>query len=204
MNKGMIGRVVLMVGLLAAVVGVGSAMAADEKNFGVRLRGVYVMPNETFDSRLSALNPQIESAQIPLLDLEYFFTPNLSAEAIAGVTRNDIRLNGDLVGTTWLLPPSVTVKYHPLAGKTVSPYLGAGVNYTLPFKSDLNGVDDFEIDNSFGWVAQAGVDVHLVDQLYFNLDYKYIRIETEATIGGTKYDLEINPSLFGAGVGYRF
>ena len=192
----------------AAVLAVGAghvAQAADDyKSFGIRVRAIYVKPDESFDSRLSGLSPKVSDDIIPELDLEYFFMKNFSAELIAGVTRNDIKLNGGFAGSTWLLPPTLTVKYHPLAGSTFSPYVGFGLNVIFPFNSKLNGVNDFQIDNSVGWAVQAGTDVKITDSLYFNIDYKYLNADTKATIGGTKYNLDLNPHLVGIGVGYRF
>lgn len=187
-------------------VGVGQvAQAADDyKSFGVRVRAIYVKPDEAFDSRLSGLDPKVSDDIIPELDLEYFFTKNFSTELIAGVTRNDIKLNGAFAGSTWLLPPTLTVKYHPLAGSTVSPYIGFGLNVIFPFNSKLNVAPDFQIDNSVGWAVQAGTDVKITDSLYFNIDYKYLNADTKATIGGTKFNLDLNPHLIGFGVGYRF
>lgn len=181
------------------------ASAADDyQKYGVRVRAIYVKSAENFDSRLDALSPKVGDDVIPEVDLEYFFTKKLSAEVIAGFTRNDIKLNGDHAGSTCLLPPTVTVKYHPLAGNTVSPYVGVGVNAVFPFSEKLNGVNDFNIDTSFGWAAQAGTDIKINDSLYFNIDYKYLNADTKAKINGIKYDLDVNPHLFGIGVGYRF
>jgi len=186
------------------------ASAEDFKQFGVRMRGIYVKPNEGVDNRLGGI-VKISDDIIPELDFEYFFHKNFSAEAIAGVTRNDIKINGTFSGSTWLLPPTVTLKYHPLAGNKVSPYVGFGANATFPFNSKLtsvgnsaNGVADFSIDNSIGWAAQIGTDIKLKDDLYFNIDYKYINVDTQMKIAGVKYDLNLNPNLFGFGLGYRF
>ncbi len=192
--------------LVALSLGLASAVHAEEdyKKFGVRVRAIYVAPNESFDSQLNGLDPTVSDSIIPELDLEYFFMKNLSTELILAVTKNDIKFNGDKVGSTWLLPPTLTVKYHPLAGDTISPYVGVGVNYTMPFNSDLAGTPDFNIDNSVGWAAQAGVDVKIKDNIYFNLDYKYVNADTKITVTGTKYKLDLNPNLFGIGVGYRF
>jgi len=183
-----------------------SVVHAEEeyKKYGVRLRAIFVMPTESFDHRLSAVNPKVSDDVIPELDLEYFFMKKLSAELIAGVTKHEITVNGNFEGSTWLLPPTLTVKYHPLAGKDISPYVGVGLNVTLPFKTQRDGDKSFSIDNSVGWAAQAGADVRIKDNLYFNIDYKYINADTKVTIGGTKYDLDLNPHLFGLGVGYRF
>lgn len=192
--------------LVALSLGVASMSHAEEdyQKFGVRVRAIYVKPSESFDGRLSAANPKLSDDIIPELDLEYFFMKKMSVEAIAGVTRHDVIIAGNYAGSTWLLPPTVTVKYHPLAGSVVSPYLGFGVNATFPFKSKLNGDQSFSVDNSIGWAAQAGTDIKIKDNLYFNLDYKYVNADTKATIGNTKYTLDLNPHLFGIGVGYRF
>ncbi|WP_305732470.1 OmpW/AlkL family protein [Trichlorobacter ammonificans] len=190
---------------LVAVCGSQVAQAADDyKSFGIRVRAIYVKPAESFDSRLSALNPKLSDDIIPEVDLEYFVTKNFSAEMIAGVTRHDVKLGSDYAGSTWLLPPTITLKYHPLAGSAVSPYVGFGFNVIFPFSSKLNGVGDFQIDNSVGWAAQAGTDIRITNNLYFNIDYKYLNADTKATIAGTKYNLDLNPHLFGIGVGYRF
>lgn len=192
--------------LLALSLGLAAVVHAEDdyKKFGVRIRAIYVMPDESFDNKLSGAKAKISDDIIPELDLEYFFLKNVSTELIAGVTRNDIKLNGAFAGSTWLLPPTLTVKYHPLAGGLVSPYVGFGVNVTFPFNSRLNGDKSFSVDNSVGWAAQGGVDIKIKDNLYFNVDYKYINADTKVKIGGVKYDLDLNPNLFGIGVGYRF
>jgi outer membrane protein len=200
-------NVFAVAGLLVALsLGFASMVQAEDdyKQFGVRMRAIYVAPAESFDSRLDAAKLTVSDDIIPELDLEYFFLKNVSTELILGVTRHDIKSDSNFVGSTWLLPPTLTVKYHPLAGGTVSPYVGVGVNATFPFKSKLNIASDFKIDNSIGWAAQAGLDIKIKDNLYFNLDYKYVNADTKITVNGTKYKLDLNPNLFGIGVGYRF
>jgi outer membrane protein len=180
------------------------ASAEDYNKFGVRVRGVYVAPNISVDSRLSGADLKVSDDVTPGVDLEYFFMKNLSAELFAAVTKHEIKLSGNYAGSTWLLPPTLTVKFHPLAGSFVSPYVGAGVNVTLPFQSQLNGVNDFSIDNTVGWVAQGGLDLKIRDNVYFNIDYKYVNVDTKIRVAGTKYKLDLNPNLFGVGLGYRF
>jgi len=156
------------------------------------------------DSRLNSLSPELSSNIIPELDLEYFFTKNFSSELILGVTKLNIKLSNQTAGSTYSLPPTLTLKYHPLAGNTISPYIGFGMNVMVPFDSKLNGVSDFKIDPCVGWAAQAGTDIKVTDNIYFNLDYKYLNADTKARIAGVKYKLDLNPHLFGIGVGYRF
>ncbi len=195
----------LMVVVALCVMSLSSVVQAEElKKYGVRVRAIYVMPDEAFDDAEMASLVRLDDAVIPELDLEYFFTKNISTEVILGASHHDVRLNNQVAGSTWLLPPTLTLKYHPLPNETISPYLGAGVNFTLPFSSMLSGVNDFKIDNSFNWAAQAGVDIKFKDNIFFNIDYKYVAIDTKARIAGVKYDLDINPHLFGVGIGYRF
>ncbi|GFO68137.1 membrane protein [Geomonas limicola] len=197
-----IGKVFALVAVL--IMAVASLASAEDYKFGVRVRGTFVLPAESFDSRLNALDLKVSEDIVPAIDFEYFFTKNISTELMAAVTRHDIKASGQFVGSTWLLPPTLTVKYHPLAGKLVSPYAGVGVNATFPFKSNFNGVGDFSIDNTIGWVAQAGADIKIKDNLYFNVDYKYVNIDTKIRVAGTKYKLDVNPNLVSVGVGYRF
>ncbi|WP_321390541.1 OmpW family outer membrane protein [uncultured Desulfuromusa sp.] len=194
---------VLVVVLTTAVVFAGTVSAADYK-YGVRVRGLAVLPDAEADNELSSLGIDASDDLTPELDLEFFFTSYLSAELILGVTRHDITSNGSYLGSTWLLPPTLTLKYHFLADSDISPYLGAGVNYVIPFDEQLNGVSDFSIDESFGWAVQAGVDWALGNSWYANIDFKYLNVETEMKIGGEKYDLDLNPVVIGMGVGYRF
>jgi outer membrane protein len=195
-----------VVGILVMGIGMAQmAQAADDyKAWGLRFRALYVIPNVSTDGVLSTLHADVTADLTPEIDLEYFFTKIFSVELMAAVTYNDIKLNGNYAGSTWLLPPTLTAKYHPFAGSLVSPYVGAGINVTLPFNSNVNGVSDFKIDNSVGWVLQAGADVKITENMYLNFDYKYVNMNTSATVAGSKCKLDLSPSLIGVGVGYRF
>jgi outer membrane protein len=177
----------------------------DLKHYMVRLRTLYVMPTEEFDNRLSSSKLEITNNVTGELDLEYYFTKYISAELIAGVTRHEILAKGGTVlGSTWLLPPSITVKYHPLPSAKISPYIGGGIELTFPFSPKMTGHPDFSVDQSIGWAAQTGVDIAIKDNLYFNLDYKYLNADTKFRLDGVKYKVDLNPHVFGVGVGYRF
>ncbi len=182
----------------------GTATADEYKKFGVRVRGLGIFPDAKADSALSSLDLDVSEDLTPELDLEYWFTPYLSTELILGVSRHDITAGSDYVGSTWLLPPTLTLKYHFMPDGKISPYVGAGINYVIPFKEKLNLTNDFSIDSSLGWAAQVGVDLALGNDWYANLDFKYLNLETEMDIAGTKYDLDLNPLVVGIGVGYRF
>ncbi len=203
MNKRAQGIMVAVIALTAVFAAVASA-EDDLKHYVVRLRTLYVMPTEDFHDSLSPNKLEITNNVTGELDLEYYFTKYISAELIAGVTHHEILVNGDLKGSTWLLPPSITMKYHPFPAAKVSPYVGGGIELTFPFSPKMAGHSDFSVDQSVGWAAQAGVDILIKDNLYFNLDYKFLNADTKFQLDGSKYRVDLNPHVFGVGVGYRF
>jgi len=169
-----------MLGMLVLGMAQSSVAADDYKSFGIRVRGLYVKTDEDTGGALKASKAKVSDDMTPEIDFEYFFTKNFSTELIAGVTRHNIKLNNSYAGSTWLLPPTLTLKYHPIAGSLVSPYVGFGMNVIIPFKDKVNVDKNFSIDTSVGWAAQAGADIKVAENLYFNLDYKYLNADTKA------------------------
>lgn len=98
------------------------------------------------------------------------------------------------------------LQYHFDAGHGIKPYVGAGVNYTMFFGEDAKDVDSLELENSFGWGLQAGVDIHLRDNWFLNVDVKKLWLDTEAKVNGGAIttDVAIDPWIVGVGLGYRF
>ena len=60
----------------------------------------------------------------------------------------------------------------------------------------------------FGYALQAGFDYAITGPWSFNVDVKKLWLNTDvkANLGGTalKADVDINPWIFGVGLGYRF
>ncbi len=162
----------------------------------------------------------IDNEVVPELDLTYFLTDNIGVEVIAAVTPHNITGKGAVAGVdfgkVWLLPPTVTLQYHfdPIASiANISPYVGAGVNYTAFFGEgswDKATVQDVDYDSSWGGALQAGVDVPVGGNWVVNADVKKIWINTKAdvTLAGSgshvTADTDINPWVVGVGVGYKF
>ncbi|WP_340063209.1 OmpW family protein [Ascidiimonas aurantiaca] len=188
----------------------------DFSRWQVRLRGILISPDESADIEAIGGDVEISSAFVPELDITYFFTENWAVELILGTANHDVEAvstaAGDIdLGDVWLLPPTLTLQYH-FTGGALKPYLGAGVNYTIFYGADEGPVaDDIDYDDSFGLAFQAGVDFALDDHWFLNLDVKKIFINTDVTIDATTAlgatvdaDVDINPFVFGFGVGYRF
>jgi outer membrane protein len=140
------------------------------------------------------------------VDISYYFSPNLSAELILTYPQeHDVKLDGVKIGTFKHLPPSLTAKYHFMPEAQFSPYLGAGLNYTSISNVELLGGKGGLDKNSFGFVVQAGIDYKLDKNWSLNLDIKKVQIRSDVSISGVKVSaVQIDPWLFGVGVGYRF
>lgn len=172
----------------------------------LRGRAVGVIPQE--NSHLSIGGEvNVDNNITPELDLTYFFTPNIAVEAIAAVTKHEVRTKtGTDAGSAWLLPPTVTLQYHFTNFDSFKPYLGAGINYTHFYNEKGGALHDAEYEDSFGTALQAGVDVPLGGNWYANADVKKLFVSTTAKFApsGVRAKVDIDPWLVGAGVGYRF
>ncbi len=202
-------------GGLIALMACGSAMADDgaaKGNMMVRLRGLSVLPTVTSTTTIGG-DVNISKAEAPEIDFTYYITPNIAVEAIGATTRHHVTwLNpagADVnLGKVSLLPPTVTAQYHFLTDSRISPYLGAGINYTLFYNQDASEgtVTKIHYENAFGLALQAGADVHIDGPWYANLDVKHIFLNTDVKMNGgaIKADVHIDPTIVGLGIGYRF
>ena len=165
---------------------------------------------------------------IPELDISYYITKNIAAELILALgTHHNVSITEDTnsvvgnqnLGSVNLLPPTLTAQWHFNPDQLIDPYLGAGINYTLMLDRNAKGSagaingNKIKIDrDSWGYVLQGGVDVNLKNGWLLNADIKYVNIETNVQLKGAatgnqwrKVDaLDINPWVFGIGIGKRF
>jgi len=188
-------------------------LVQDAGTIEVRLRAVTVIPE--VNSSISPIggHAEVDINEIPELDGTYFLTPNWALELIAGVTQHNAHAVGTAIGTvdlgsTWLLPPTLTLQYHYQALPTLDLYAGAGLNYTFFLGNSLpsNGlVKSISYDNNVGEALQAGFDFALSDRWVLNLDVKQLFLNTTVKVNGAvKANVDVNPTLVGVGIGYRF
>lgn len=170
---------------------------------------------------------KVDSNVIPELDISYYITKNIAAELILALgTKHDVKVSGDALATVGdqnlgevnMLPPTLTLQWHFNPDQTFDPYIGAGINYThvldrnLKFsRGPLTGTKIKIDSDSWGFVAQAGFDINLKDGWLINADVKYVTMDTTVKSkvgpGGSwvKIDsLDIDPWVFGIGIGKRF
>lgn len=197
---------------------------AEAGDLGIRVRGIAVLPTAESNGIQPTLgNSQLRAgnAVVPELDFTYFFSDNIAAELILATSRHQIEGRGGIANlgnaaSAWLLPPTLTLQYHFNPGGDFQPYLGAGLNYTMFYGEDADGAlinavgaTKVEAEDSFGLAVQAGLDYRIAENLFLNLDVKYVRISTDVTlrttnIGVQRTTLDINPVIVGVGIGYRF
>lgn len=181
----------------------------------IRLRGLGVVTrNSGSVDQIPGSGLKTSDAIVPELDISYFFTPNLAAELILGVTRHDVTgtgaINGVDVGRAWLLPPTLTMQYHFTNFGAFKPYVGAGVNYTWFFSQKAAGdvVTSSHLHDSFAPVVQIGFD-YMIDRHWgWNVDVKklWLQPDWDGVVGGTAMTgkAKLDPWLIGTGIVYKF
>lgn len=200
-------RISSLAALLLAMSISSQAFALENGKWLVRARAIDVIPQE--DSTVSiGGEANVNNNVVPEIDVSYFFTPNIALELIAATTQHKVKLNNTTdLGDAWLLPPTLTLQYHFTQFQDIiKPYVGAGINYTHFYNTDSGVLNSAHYNDSFGGALQAGFDVPIKNNWYFNLDVKKVWINTDVKFnGGAIYaDVDINPWIIGTGIGYRF
>lgn len=158
----------------------------------------------------SGLKAHVENDVKPTLGFTYFLTDKVAVEAILGTTQHDIRAQGPgtdvLVHKTWVLPPVVTLQYHPLPNARVSPYVGAGLNYMLFYSDKNKNGFTVKVDDGVGYALQAGVNIKLKNRWLINADVKKVYFNTDAKINGgaLKAKVDLDPLVSSIGVSRQF
>jgi outer membrane protein len=180
----------------------------------VRLRAIGVIPQNT-SSSVSLIGGKVDvtATPAPEVDLSYFFTDNIAVEGIAASTRHSVSATGTVigkvpVGNVWVLPPTVTLQYHFMPTSRFSPYVGVGATMAFFYNSQAVGpvVKKFGLDNNIGAAIQVGFDYNFSGHWFANFDIKQVFLSTKARINGGAVIAKTNldPTIIGAGIGYRF
>jgi outer membrane protein len=202
------------------------AMAYEAGDWLVRGRVINVNPNDDSGNlyiggvSTGSEGVKVDDDTVPELDITYMLNRNWGVELILGYSEHTVKAHkswsalGDVIDSK-VLPPTLTLQYHFLPDSTIRPYVGVGVNYTYFFDEEVAGdVLDIpgakvKLDSSWGLAAQAGVDIAINQDWFVNMDVKYIDIDTEANFSGTpvgsaKIAADIDPFVWGIGIGRRF
>lgn len=193
--------------LSAAIVSAPMAMAHEAGDMFVRGGLINVMPDESSTGLDLGVGNDLQIG----LTATYMYTDNIGMELLAATPfTHDVDLAGaGKIGEVSHLPPSLMAQYYfGQADSAVRPYVGAGLNYTIFFDEKTEGAiagTDLELDDSFGFAAQAGVDFNITDNLFVNASVWYMDINTDVKLDGVKSaELDIDPISVMASVGYTF
>lgn len=140
----------------------------------------------------------------------YLFHDKMGVELGIGesVKHDSFGLAGNDLGTMERMPVNLLVNYYPLGGieeARVQPFVGLGVNYTR--YSSIDEVDPYniDIDDDYGIVGQAGVDLTLTDNLSATGYARWADVDAEIENNGESIGTTtLDPVTIGAGLTYRF
>lgn len=192
---------VMAVAALCALMS-GAAFAQDGQGpWMVRARAVSL---QSSNGDSTGLGLSINNKWLPEGDITYFFNKNIAAELILTVPQSQtLYSKGTAIGSFKHLPPTLLAQYHFDLG-SFKPYVGAGINYTSITNISLPAGVSID-SSSWGAAIQAGVDIPLSKNLYFNFDVKKVNIRTGVYAAGSQIGtFKIDPLLVGVGLGWRF
>ncbi len=171
------------------------------------------------------------------LEFTYFLTPHIAVDVLGATPfEHNISADGNIkglgkLGSTKHLPPTVSIQYYPMpSGSKFQPYVGAGLNYTIFFEEETTSTltnsigalaslpqnpvagvvassTELELDDSFGYALQLGMDYQMTEQFAFNAGLWYIDIDTTGTITAdtnvgkvkAEVDVDIDPWVYMVG-----
>jgi len=181
------------------------ACAEEQGPLAAGTRFVFLSPTATFDTRLGSNSSTFDDDFKPDIYFEFYPLKNLAIEYSFMVSEHGFSYGSpyQVIGSTFLLTQSASGKLYLSQGSTISPYVGGGMNIVMPF-STSSSADSFSIDNHVGWMVQGGVDFRMSKNSWFNFDYRFMDMNTQAHINGNSYRFDISPHVYAFGIKYRY
>ncbi|ANB35122.1 outer membrane protein [Rhodovulum sulfidophilum] len=190
---------------LTATALAGSAADAQSKGdwtFGLGLG--YVSPKSD-NGTLAGAESHVGDNARPTLTFEYFFADNWGVEVLGALPfKHNINIDGVGKADTLQLPPVVSLQYHFVNSSSVTPFLGAGLNYTTFWDTD-SALGDVDIDDSWGLALHAGLDYAIDERHSIRTDVRWIDIDSDVKLNGGKIGTaHIDPWVFGVSYIWKF
>ncbi|UYB53267.1 outer membrane beta-barrel protein [Xanthomonas sp. AM6] len=157
-----------------------------------------------------ALPLSVDSDTKPTVTFEYFVRPDLGIEVLAALPfKHDIAVKGvGKVGSSKQLPPVVSLQYHFNSAGKLSPFVGAGINYTTFFSEDTTGAlagSKLKLEDSWGVALHAGLDVALTDTSALRVDLRWADIDSKVKVDGASMGTaQIDPLVYGLAYVMKF
>ncbi len=179
----------------------------DKDRFQIRGRMIGVLADGEGMVNGTQLDTNVDSDYVPEIDFTYFFTKNIAAELIVATSEHTILAGGNVLGDAWILPPTLTLQYHFQPEEKFSPYVGAGLNYSMFYgEDDGDGFNNLDVDGGIGYAVQAGFDYWLNDNWGVNMDIKYVDLDVDVRVNNSLSadNVKLDPVIVGIGTSYKF
>ena len=191
---------------VAALLLASGASFAAPGDWLLRFGGATVSPDESSRGVVPNDAVGVSSGSSLYVTGEYMYSDHVGVELLAALPFNhDITLAGSgKIAEVDHLPPTLSIMYH-FGDSNVRPYVGAGINYTTFMDEKAKAViSSIKLDDSWGLALQAGLDVDISGDWFFNASARYIDIDTTAKTNLGNIDVDIDPWVFSLGIGKRF
>ncbi|SMC34923.1 OmpW family protein [Novosphingobium sp. B1] len=208
-----------------AAVSAATPALAEPGDILIKIRGDYVLRSGssavTVDLGGIPVSANAKAAPGGEASLTFFITEHFATEFTLGGAPYDMKdRNGRTLVSAGLITPTAMLQYHVMpSSKVFRPYVGAGLSYAnfysekpgeiltnrtvtprISYSADLKG--------ALAPVVQIGADIAINEQLYINVDAKYLGASSRLTVeqGGNSQTVshKMRSLVLGAGVGFRF
>lgn len=158
---------------------------------------------------------QLSDAATATIEVEYFFSPNISTALDFGFPPPKAKITGTgslaplgQAGKTKYGIAGLTLRYHLNGSGRISPFVGAGVGRLFIFDTSDGAVTDLDADGAWAPVVQGGIDFHLDKRfgLFANVAYAPMKTDASGTALGAPMTARVtlNPTVIQGGLSYRF
>lgn len=191
---------------LAALAGLAGPheAAAQATDWLVRARAVQFDMANRNDTQIPGLS--VNNRTIGEVDFSYFLSPQLAVELLVTTPQSQkVLINGQQQGSFRHQPLALSFQYHLGGIGVVRPYLGLGAHYTHISRDEILGGQASLSNSSTGGLLQAGVEIPIDRRWSLNVDLKRLWLKSSVNVNGVDNGtLKLDPTLVGAGLGYRF
>lgn len=196
--------------LLLGAIALGLSAPALANDWFVRVGAAHVDPKSNNGSLAGgALATSIDADTQLGLVLGRQLGEHWAVELLAASPfKHTVSLNGAEAVDFKHLPPTLGLQYRFAPSAMVSPFLGAGLNYTRTWSESSYGPlagADVKLGNSWGLAGQAGLAMRLGETMELVLEARYIDISVDVSVNGTNVGkADVDPMVYALTLGWRF
>lgn len=196
-------KALLLSGVIAAACSPVFAQSQGDWTFGIGYGSV--MP-KSGNGTLAGLPLDVGDDESFTFTVEYFIQNNLGIELLAATPfEHSFTLGPGITGSTKHLPPTLSLNYHFPTGGPWTPYVGAGINYTTFSSEQISIAGTLDLDDSWGFAVQAGLDYQVGPNSWFRVNLRWFDIDSDASLNGVPIGTaEIDPVFLGISYVHRF